>query len=327
MSTDPDIAEFDPSGCLWIDKPTASPYWLSPHVIMTTKAMDPSDVYPGGNSCSVTVSWQSECVFSGTASELNTALFDLYIGDPFLGMAQSSLGSLTGGAPAQPAITAGQMNVQTSVGPWDASTIPHLSQPHHACLLARVYPLGATPDSGDLSGYPAVDQHYAQHNCTVNTSDGQGMIRLPIGNGTARRKPQLVAIHAVPDLNPNPTVLNAVLPSLKLKPGFKRIATTPLRGVDFDLSAFRSPHEGLLDKIKDWIQREALEIIEALEDDCRKKSGKSARLMLPPNHFAKFNFVADLAGAKPGDAHIYQLSQVNEKGEPYGGLTVAILVT
>jgi hypothetical protein len=327
MSTDPNIAEFDPNGCLWIDPTPPNPYWLSPSVIMTTKPSDPSDVYPGANSTSVTVSWKAECAFAGVAAELNTVVFDLYIGDPFLGMAETSLGSLTGGSPAQPNITAGQSNVVTSVGPWDSSTIPHLSQPHHACLLARVYPFGATPDTGDLSGYPGSDQHYAQHNCTVNTTDGQGMIRIPIGNGTSRRGPQLVAIQAVPVLDPNRAVLDAVLPSLQLHPGFKQISTTPLRVVNFDLSAFKSPHESLLDKIENWIEKKALEVIKALEGDCKKANGISARVVLPPNLFAKFDFIADLSGAKPGDAHIYNVSQVNSRGEPFGGLTVAVLVT
>jgi len=329
MSTDPNIAQFDPNGCLWIDKPTANPYWLSPNVIMTTKPMDPNDVYPGANNCSVTVSWQAGCKFSGTAGELNAAVFDLYIGDPFLAMSPPMLSSLASAAtPGGPnPITAGQLNVATPVGPWDVSTIPHLSQPHHACLLARVYPFGATPDTGDLAGYPAEDLHYAQHNCTVNTSDGQGMMRIPIGNGTALGEPQLVVIHAVPDLDPNRKVLDAVLPSLRLIPAFRQIASTPLRNVDFDLSAFRSSHESLLDQIEDWIEKEVIEIIEHLEGNCRNKHGHSARLVLPPNYFAKFNFIADLSGAKPGDAHIYHVSQINGKGQPYGGLTIALLAT
>lgn len=340
MGNDPNIAEFDPNGCLWIDQPKPSPYWLSPNVIMTTKAMDPSDVYPGANTNSVTVSWKAGCQFSGVAGELNTPLFDLYIGDPFIAMAPASMSLLTGTppgtAPAQPAINSGQLNVQTSVGPWQASTIPHLSQPHHACLLARVYPFGATPDTGDLSGYPAVDPHYAQHNCTVNTISGQGMLRIPIIDGTTLRGPQLVVIQAVPDLKPNRTVLDAVLPSLKLIPGFKQIAATPPRSVDFDLGAFTSPHDGLLDKVDDWLEKDVIKSIEDLEDHCRTNHGKSARLILPPNHFAKFDFIVDLTGAKQGDAHICHLSQVkpaarlgaarNGKVEQFGGITVATVV-
>jgi hypothetical protein len=324
---DLNIAEFDKNGCLWIDNPKPSPYWLSPHVIMTTKAMDPDNVYPGANTNSVTVSWQEGCQFSGIAAQLNKAVFDLYIGDPFIAMAPSSMTSLTGGGPAQPNITAGHIDVSTTVGPWDVSTIPHLSQPHHACLVARVYPLGASPDTGDLSGYPAVDPHYGQHNCTVNTASGQGMMRIPIVNGTTRRGPQFVAIQAVPDLNPNRTVLDTVLPSLQLIPAFKQIATTPLRGVDLDLSHFKSSHEGLLDKIEDWIEKEVIEIINDLEGNCRRDRGASARVVLPPSFFGKFDFIADLSGAQQGDAYIYHVSQVNEKGEPYGGITVAILAT
>lgn len=330
MTNDMNIAEFDPNGCLWIDNPKPPQYWLSPHVVMTTTA-DPNGVSPGANTTSVTVSWKAECQFAGTAGMLNTALFDLYIGDPFIAMAPASMDLLTGTppgtGPALPAITAGQLNVATSVGPWDSATIPHLSQPHHACLLARVYPAGSSPDTGDLSGYPAVDPHYAQHNCTVNTSDGQGLLRIPIVNGTVRRGPQLVAIQAVPDLKPSQAVLDAVMPSLQRIPAFKQIAAAPLPRVDLDFSGFKSSHEGLLDKIEDWIEEKVIAIIHALEGDCKNNNGASTRVMLPPNFFGKFDFVADLSGTQQGDAHIYHISQVNEKGEPYGGITVVIVVT
>jgi hypothetical protein len=323
MANDPGIAASDPNGCLVIDNPKPSPYWLSPNVIMTTKPMDPSDVYPGGNSSQVTVTWQEEC----SIPNFEAVVFDLYIGDPFLAMAPSSMDPLAtlqqvsikpGGTVASPVPPTGQ---------WNSSGLPHLSDPHHACLLARVYPFGASPDTGDLSGYPAVDPHYAQHNCTVNTSDGQGMMRIPVGDGSLRREPELVAIQAVPDLNPNPTVLAAVLPSLKLIPAFKQIATTPLRSVGLDLSAFKSHHESLLERIEEWIEHLILELIRDLEGKAAKAGGAHGRVMLPPGLFAKFEFTADLSGAKAGDAHIYHLSQVNSKGEPWGGLTVAIVVT
>jgi hypothetical protein len=40
-----------------------------------------------------------------------------------------------------------------------------------------------------------------------------------------------------------------------------------------------------------------------------------------------FNFTADLTGAKVGDAHVWNISQVTSTGAPYGGLTVVIVIT
>lgn len=320
---DPGIAATDPNGCLYIDSPKPPQYWLSPNVIMTTKPLDPSDVYAGSNSTSVTVTWQGSDLCAKAGFE--AVVFDLYIGDPYMAMVPgSSLDSL---ATLKPVTISSGQSIATNVGPWDSSGLPHLSQPHHACIIARVYPFGSSPDTGDLSGYPSGDLHYAQHNCTVNTSDGQGLIRIPIGDGTLLREPELVAIQAVPDLKPNATVLAAVLPSLKLIPAFKQIATTPLRKVGLDVSAFKSHHESLLDRIEDWIEGKVRELIRDLEGKADKAGGAHARIALPPGLFTKFLFTADLAGAKVGDAHIYHLSQVNRKGQPWGGVTVAIVVT
>jgi hypothetical protein len=321
MSIDTGIQQADPNGCVFADVlPKNSPWYLSPNVVMTTQAGDPSDVFPGMNTTSVTVTWKSECTIPN--SDLSI-VFDLYIGDPTLPMIPGStldklanLNAIT--------ISPGQ-TVATQVGPWPVSGLPHLSQPHHACLMARAYPFGASASAGDLTGFPIDDEHYAQHNCTVDTADGQGMFRLPIRNGVLSLKPELVAIQAVPDLNPTGATLDAILPSLRRIPSFKQIASKPLRRVEFDLTAFKTPHESLLERIEEWIEREILELIEALEGRCKHNGGVAARAVLPPNAFAKFDFIADLAGATRGEAHVYQVSQVKGDGKPYGGLTVVIV--
>jgi hypothetical protein len=325
---DPSIAAFDPNGCLYIDSPKPSPYYLSPNVIMTTKPADPSDVYPGNNTTSVSVSWKASCTIPNELA----VIFDLYIGDPTLPMIPgSTLGPLATAYPPPNGvnINAGQSNVVTTVGPWNSSAIPHLSQPHHACLLARVYPFGATPDTGDLSGYPSSDQHYAQHNCTVNTSDGQGMIKIPIRNGTLAEEPVHVSIQAVPELEPSRVTLDAVLPSLRLIPAFKQVATTPLKRIQLDTTAFRLPVEAQVPRIQETaaIARERTAIFEDVEANTLKLGGTPARVILPPKLFTTFDFTADITGAKIGDAHIYHVTQVNAKGQPYGGLTVVIVVT
>ncbi len=331
---DPNIASADPNGCLYIDNPKPSPYWLSPNVAMDTVALDTSDIYPGNiNYTNVSVTWKGECSIPNQDSGLFAVVFDLYVGDPFLGMVPgTSPGQLYGIKTAWPqpnglTISAGGPAVITKVGTWDPASIPTLSQPNHACLLARVYPFGATPDPGTLSGYPSGDLHYGQHNCTIQAAAPKGLFKLPIFNGSLSREPELVAIQAVPDLAPNPTVLNAVMGGLHQIPGFKQIATTPLKSVGLDVSAFKSPHESLLERIEEWIERLIMELIRDLEGKAGKAGGTHARVMIPPNFSAKFNFTADLSGATPGDAHIYHISQVNGKGDPWGGLTVAIVIT
>src|SRR5580704_13802112 len=140
----------DSNGCIFADvNPKNSPFYLSPEVIMTTKPADPSDVYPGANSTAVTVTWTKGCTVPGN-NDLGI-VFDLYAGDPTLPMIPgstldtlTSLNSIT--------ITAGQ-SVTTTIN-WNSGTLPHLTQPHHACLLARAYPFGASADTGDLTGFP-----------------------------------------------------------------------------------------------------------------------------------------------------------------------------
>src|SRR5580700_6909340 len=98
---------------------------------MTTKPSDPSDVYAGSNTTGVTISWKAACSIPDEVA----VVFDLYIGDPTMAMVPgTTLGTLA--ALTSVSINPGQ-TVTTSVGPWDSSTIPHLSQPHHACMLAR----------------------------------------------------------------------------------------------------------------------------------------------------------------------------------------------
>jgi len=331
MPTDSNIAAHDPNGCLFIDtwpKPVwpPNPWWLSPDVIMTTKPSDPSDVYPGSNTTSVAISWTpASCTIP---SEL-AIIFDLYIGDPTLPMTPGgTLGTLASAYPPPNGvpISAGQSNVATTVS-WDSSSIPHLSQPHHGCLLARVYPFGATPQTGDITDYAEYDQHYAQHNCTVNTSDGGAIIKIPIRNGTLLQGATLVSMHAVPDLAPAKITQDAVLPSLQLHPDFKQLATTPLKKVDFDLSAFKTQPLPRLEDVQASIGNEARALIEDREAAVRKLGGTPVRTVLPANFFATFNFTADLTGATVGDAHIYHITQLNAAGQHYGAITVVILIT
>jgi hypothetical protein len=334
-SNDPTIQAADPSGCLYIYQNPASlaQWWLNPNLVMA--GSDSGLVIPGSaNTTNITVSWKSECALEQDDAN---ALLDLYITNsgPSMTLEPGSTG-LTTVAAQQLALTAvsppqflapGDLNQLNSVGPWDpAGQIPAIAHGHE-CLLARIYPNTFTfPLPENISSYPAVDSHYAQRNVWVGPSEGK-FFKLGIGNGTLLREPQLVAIQAVPDVNPNPIVLAAVLPGLQALPGFKQISTTPLRSVGLNVSAFRSEHESLLERILQWIEHVVLEVIRDLEHKAAQAGGTSVRVVLPPNFFAKFDFTADLAGATPGNGYIYHLTQVNGMGRPCGGLTVGILAT
>lgn len=363
---DANIAAKDPSACLSIDNPKPSPYWLSPNLIMTTKPSDPNDVYPGTNSTSISVSWAAGCTIP---SELAVVL-DLYIGDPTLPMipGSASMGTIASPFPTPNGvnISPGQSNVVTSVT-WNSSVVPTLTQSvgvnqYHGCLLARVYPFGATPDTGDLTGYPATDPHYAQHNCVVTTASAGTMFKMPINNGNVSRVPITVSVYATPDLKPAPIVLKAIQPGLELVKGYKRIATTALAKPVLDLSIFKvvtaTPVSGLkaepiletplkaetiapvaevkapMAEVKAPVApAETLKApanlvdVAALETETLRLGGITGAAVLPPQHFAKFNFTADLTGATVGDAHVWHISQVTAQGQPYGGLTVVVVIT
>lgn len=318
----------DPTNCLYIQNPINDPYWLSMNLVMTTTS-DPGFVQTGvPNTTNVTVTWLGNegCSFPPDG----IVVIDLFISneDPSLPMFHATVGGTLDTIVSSQLIatTMGGTPIATQVS-WNPSTAIGTG---HRCLLARVYPpedlSGSFPANEDLTLFPSNDTHYAQHNCTVGAVDTGDMI-VPIKNGNWREEPYFVAIQAVPDLKPNRTVLDAVLPGLRLIPAFKQIATTPLQRVELDVTAFRSHHDSLLEKIEDWIEEEVMKIIKELEGKCRQAGGASARVVLPPNLVAKFNLNLDLSGAKPGDAHIYHVSQVDGKGQPYGGLTVAVVRT
>src|SRR5262249_55417254 len=123
----------------------------------------------------------------------------------------------------------------------------------------------------NISQYLPTDQHYAQHNLTINAVGGGGGMKIKIKTGNPRREPELVVIQAVPDLSPTPATLNAILPSLKATPGFKQISATPLRGVSFDLDPLTEKDGGgIFDKIEDFFEEQFKTVLRRLEAEFHK---------------------------------------------------------
>jgi hypothetical protein len=210
---------------------------------------------------------------------------------------------------------------------------PTNAQANHKCLIARCYtnPTGNvdTTDAG-LSSHIPDDQHYAQHNLDIQSIVGMSHVRLPIRAGNPTREPQLVAIQAVPDLNPNPAVLAAILPGLKTVPGFKQISSTPLRKVELNLQPL-ALHSGggLIKRIEEIIEEEVRAVLRLLEEAFGKATpkggGAHGRVRVGGSFFSDFEFVVDPSDAQKGNAYIYHLTQTTASNQPYGGITIALV--
>ena len=124
-----------------------------------------------------------------------------------------------------------------------------------------------------------------------------------------RRKAETVSLRAVADLRPNAFVRGVVLPRLKNVAGFRRLATTP-------------PAGGFRLESADWRGAD-------VSDRTRRKGVSQpsyrASVKLARGRFITFTFVADLSGARLGDAYIFHLTQTGADRRPQGGLTIVMV--
>lgn len=331
----------DPKNCFSICDPSGhtgtGQWWLSPDVIMAGADPSTANPDPSGNVVSqVTVRSGSECAL-GVGDSVR---IDLYVCTPSLNIAPFPPDSFVATTfQIVPSFAPSNCALQTSPPtfvpvPWTVSANPSdANGPGHKCLIARCYPFqGSNPDPGKLSPYLPQDPHYAQHNLTVNAipKGGGGGMRIRIKTGNPLREPELVVIQAVPDLQPAPATLQAILPSLKATPGFKQLSNTPLRRVSFNLDPLTEGEGGcVFDKIEDFFEAEFKAVLRRLEAEFHKAApggtGAHGRVRIASRFYANFDFVADTTGAVPGNAYIYHLTQTTAAGAPDGGLTVAIV--
>lgn len=326
MAIDMNIQQFDPNGCIIADTwPKPSPYsWASPNVYMTTVSGDPNSAPTGNNTTEVQATWSSGCSIPDSNQVGFEIVFDLYIADPGIGAWVPGSGGVTelsaGGGQLLPGISANGTPASTKVA-WNTSAATGFTELPHACLLLRVYPSTATASAGDLQPYVQYDQHYAQRNISVGVTNGSAPFHLPLRNGLVFRDPLVTSIHAIPDPEPSRLILDAVRPSLELVRGFKQIGTKRLPPPRLDVTAFDSPHRALLERPENF------RLIQDAEAEITKAGGISARVALPPNFFSKFLFTVDLSAAAVGDAYIYHVTQTTINGDPYGGVTIAVVRT
>jgi hypothetical protein len=339
MATDTGIN--DPKNCFFICDPSghtgAGNWWLSQDVIMAGADPSTASPDPSGNVVSqVTVRANEGCA----PGPGDTVRIDLYVCTPSLNIAPFPPDSLVATtAMIYPVSAFAPSNCATQTSPPSFVSVPwtvsaNASDPNgpgHKCLIARCYPfVGSTPDALNISQYLPTDPHYAQHNLAVQPIPSGKSGGMKIKTGNPRRQPELVAIQAVPDLRPTPATLNAILPSLKVTPGFKQISTTPLHGVSLNLKPLTGKDGGgIFDKIEDFFEETVKAVLRRLEDDFHKAApggtGAFGRVRIGSRFYANFDFNFDARGAQPGNGYIYHLTQITAAGAPDGGLTVVIV--
>lgn len=328
----------DPNGCLYMI-PGSPNWWLSPDAIMVnTNPLDTGTVNPdsGGNVTSAVTVHQNAgneaCAFAPT-----DVRFDLYVYSPSLnaGPTIDPSGAAVYNPPTGSFHTITAFDAQNPV-PWTVVNDPSKAngasqnptdQINHKCLIARCYPKSSPPDPNNID-YVNADQHYCQHNLTVNPVPSGGKHKMSIRTGNSREEQQAVVIQAIPDLQPDPATLKVIVPTLQVNPAFKQVANTPLRQVSFNLDPLGDKGGGgFFDKIEDFFE----DLFQDLEEKFKKAApagtGAFGRITIPPKFYTAFEFTVDTTGGQSGDAHIYHLTQTTSQGRENGGLTVAVLVT
>jgi hypothetical protein len=346
---DQTIKALDPNSCLYMEatkgdqgKHTDPTFWLSSDVQMCN--IDPMhDPCTGGidqcmgdhglatagksNLTYVQVHWKPSCQISGGGGELASVVYELFVGDASLlmttGLNTGNTKDLTKGAKPISGIAPG--GVGHACFTWDPAAVGLGTG--HKCMIARCYPfdINTTFTSPELSIFVVDDQHYAQHNLHVEVAGGGTPmpLRIQVKTGNTGAEAAVVTIDVVQDFHPSASVLQAILPSLQTVQGFKRIATTPVRHMSLDFGPFTGEDQDFDEKLE-VIGNLIIDKITGLFGR-KPQPNLEARLPIPANFFAAFAFLVDATGSNAGDAHLFHLTQKNQRGEFEGGLTVAVV--
>jgi hypothetical protein len=295
-------------------------WWLSPDIQLTGPTSGPDKADPGAvNPVTVTArrkSDDSNCILPPATESIT---IQLWVGNPSLAMAPNNPDSTTlidsiGIQLIGPGTSYNQVfnwTPPTGLPPNDPQS------PGHKCLIARSYPDPLTPSA--TSFYVPDDQHVAQRNICIVPCGGPGAARRPGPCGldvtTLNVNPEraeAVTLRAVADLHPDKHVQRVVLEHLNGTPGFKRIATAPPVGFEFQLDDFPDA------KISDRTRSGCLGRLIAPHH----RPTYEAQIRFEPKQSTRFTFSADMSRASFGDAYIFHLTQVGADGRDQGGLTV-----
>ena len=283
-------------------------WWLSPDIVLTGATSGPDKADPGANNTvDVTFHYKNNCQLRNGRDSIT---IELWVANPSLAMAPNNAASTTYISSIGMLIPTpgGTATYQVTWNPPTGLPATDPQAPGHKCLIARSYPDWMTPSS--TAFFCPDDQHVAQRNICIVPCGGPGAARRPgpcgqqISSLNLLAKPALLDFRAVVDLKPEKHVLETVMRAVKGTKGFQRLAAAPPKAISLQLK------------------------------DGRRKLTVSPRapkgtfrgtLKAEPNEAFTLVLMADLAGAKLGDAFIIHVTQAAADGPPHGGLTVVMV--
>ncbi|PYS52066.1 MAG: hypothetical protein DMF68_02565 [Acidobacteria bacterium] len=327
MANDPGLAA---DTCIYMEAVTgdggthnSSVWWLSPDIQLTGPTSGPDKADPGQNNTVNVVYHRKPASSNCTTPGDESITIELWVGNPSLAMSPSEHASTaliqSIGSPFPAEGTSA-----TQIINWAPPAGLPVTDPQsagHKCLIARCYPQSLTPDPNDF--HVPNDRHVAQHNiCIVPCSDRKahkhGLFRFEVSTINLNfSEKETVTLRAVADLRPDNFVRKVVLERLERTEGFRRLALAPPRGFNFDLPDF--PEAEVIDHTKPGCLGFLLGTSFRPEIE--------TRIQMSPKQFTRFNFEADLSGAKVGEAYIFHLTQSGSDNRAHGGLTIVMLAT
>jgi hypothetical protein len=321
-----------PDRCVYLS-PGAPHFWLSDDIQLNPPGSHgpgtPGQASLGNNTVNVIIRKKIECSAAGAV------LVDVFVCNPSVGVVPPGLianasKKITNVDPTNPDSFIPNGNTIPVTGTtfsinWNI-TQPNPSKPDgpgHRCLVARCYPFTASsPDSGDFhvqTGPNQGDQHVVQKNVDILASTKVQMaVPFNAANFDGKEK-RTVVVRTEYDARPDERSWKVLYPMLK-PTGFQRIAKNPprsfrttapsIQGVEFRDSTRRGWWSAILGGL------------------LGRESGKAFEMDLPlePAQLTQCVLEADLSDSKPGDAHVFQLTQREVNGELLqGGLTVVLV--
>jgi len=311
-----------PDTCVFLN-PGVPYFWESPDIALNGTT---GHAQVGANTVAVTVRKKAECPVPGPVR------IDLFVCNPAVAVVPPGAG-VPNASVQIPTFNAGDPSTFIGVGdtiPATGTTVSFTwsvtapapgtdppDGPGHRCLVARAYPIAAnTPDPADFhvqTGPGQGDQHVVQKNIQIDATRGmmrrQSKFNAVTLDGRTRGR---VTVRAIANLHPDDRSLAVLLPMLRGVTGFRQIATRAP-------AEFRVTAPGVPDaEARDHTRPGCLGFL---------FKGSAAPtyeldLKLGPHQLTGCVLETDLSASAPGDAHVFNLTQINEKDEAQGGLTV-----
>jgi hypothetical protein len=306
---------------------TAPVWWLSPDVDITAPA--PSKATIGqSNTVQLRVHRNASCPGS------QDAFVELWVGNPALAMAPNVNTELLSGFVTVANVPSGGAQTQTFA--WNP-TGSGAQTAGHKCLVARCFPTDQSPDP--ISFWLPASRHAVQHNIEVVAAPAGGAPKMRISTGNPdKERRQRVTVNAVAEIRPSRFVLQAITPAVRQVRGFQRFATAAPREFTLNFSAFQRRlnltvlRPGLPIAVSRGVPLPQMVVTPFLRRarDTNlfgrlNRPNVVGQLGLNPQVFDTFEFSVDLSRSRPGDAHIFHLTQTGADRKPHGGLTVVVV--